>query len=94
MKAKAIEIRWHNTKPIYSTDFQTLPPSNLNSLIPSRSHPYLGSQLDKQVQQLESDLGCGNVWRLATAGGDNLVMVQALNLSTWVVVLSIGQHEC
>jgi chromatin assembly factor 1 subunit B len=67
MKAKAIEIRWHNTKPIYSTDFQT---------IPTRSHhPYLDSELDKQVNQLEAEMGCGNVWRLATAGGDNLVMV-------------------
>ncbi|KAA1065656.1 hypothetical protein PGT21_006473 [Puccinia graminis f. sp. tritici] len=91
MKAKAIEIRWHNTKPIYSTDFQTIPPSNLNSLIPNRSHPYLQSELDKQVQQLESEIGCGQVWRLATAGGDNLVMM-------WLVypkptMAQVNQHR-
>ncbi|OAV92401.1 hypothetical protein PTTG_08965 [Puccinia triticina 1-1 BBBD Race 1] len=91
MKAKAIEIRWHNTKPIYSTDFQTIPPSNLNSLIPSRSHPYLQSEAHKQVQQLESEIGCGQVWRLATAGGDNLVMM-------WLVypkptMAQVNQHR-
>ncbi|PLW37614.1 hypothetical protein PCANC_05687 [Puccinia coronata f. sp. avenae] len=92
MKAKAIEIRWHNTKPIYSTDFQTIPPSNISSLIPTRSHhPYLDSELDKQVNQLEAEMGCGNVWRLATAGGDNLVMM-------WLVypkptVVQVNQHR-
>ena len=93
MKAKAIEIRWHNTKPIYSTDFQTIPPSNLSSLIPSRSHhPYLDSELDKQLHQLEAEMGCGNVWRLATAGGDNLVMVYIHCLNILVTPLKGSQE--
>ncbi|POW04516.1 hypothetical protein PSTT_10306 [Puccinia striiformis] len=91
MKAKAIEIRWHNTKPIYSTDFQSIPPSNLNSLIPTKSHPYLQSESDKQLQQREIENGAGHVWRLATAGGDNLVMM-------WLVyprptIAQVNQHR-
>lgn len=75
MRAKAIEIRWHNTKPIYSSDFQRTPPSNLDVLIPKKAHPYAKSEHDKLVEQYENENGFGKVWRLATAGGDNMVMV-------------------
>ncbi|KAG0152309.1 hypothetical protein CROQUDRAFT_649678 [Cronartium quercuum f. sp. fusiforme G11] len=75
MRAKAIEIRWHNTKSIYSTDFQRTPPSNLDVLLPKKSHPYAKSEHDKLVENYEQQKGFGNVWRLATAGGDNMVMM-------------------
>ncbi|CAH7671935.1 hypothetical protein PPACK8108_LOCUS6787 [Phakopsora pachyrhizi] len=39
MRAKAIEICWHNTKPIYSTNFQPTTPSNLDDLLQNKSHP-------------------------------------------------------
>lgn len=81
MRAKAIEIRWHNTKSIYSTDFQRTPPSNLDELFPKKSHPYAKSEHDKLVEKYEKENGFGKVWRLATAGGDNMVMVNRYLIS-------------
>ncbi|KAH9814389.1 chromatin assembly complex protein [Melampsora americana] len=75
MRAKAIEIRWHNTKSIYSTDFQRTPPSNLDELFPKKSHPYTKSEHEKLIEKYEKENGFGKVWRLATAGGDNMVMM-------------------
>ncbi|KAI8453459.1 chromatin assembly complex protein [Phakopsora pachyrhizi] len=75
MRAKAIEIRWHNTKPIYSTDFQPTTPSNLDDLLQNKSHPYTRSEQDRLTESYEKENGFGKVWRLATAGGDNMVMM-------------------
>ncbi|MBW0495598.1 hypothetical protein O181_035313 [Austropuccinia psidii MF-1] len=76
MKSKVIEIRWHNTKPIYSADFQLTSPSNLKSLLPLKSIKNSSS----------SNIKLDNLWRLATAGGDNLIMI-------WLVYPKPNPHD-
>ncbi|GAA5915134.1 hypothetical protein JCM5296_002302 [Sporobolomyces johnsonii] len=84
MKAKALEIRWHETKPIFSADFHASPPTQHKKA----HHPYakLGgvthgkdgkaNEDDKDKErEVEEREKC---WRLATCGGDN-------NVRLWLV---------
>ncbi|KAJ9119150.1 hypothetical protein QFC22_003641 [Naganishia vaughanmartiniae] len=34
MRAKVVEISWHDTQPIYSSDFQPIPPAQLKRILP------------------------------------------------------------
>lgn len=64
MRFSTLEIRWHDTKPIFSCDFQ----------------PFECLQHKRQLNPYQrtadnvSD-GDGKLWRVATAGGDNNVRV-------------------
>ncbi|GAA5999197.1 Cac2p [Rhodotorula paludigena] len=77
MKCKALEIRWHDTKPIFSADFHRVQPSQ--HLKPA--HPYaklaatgLEQPHDPKKEARDRDRADRDkVWRLATCGGDNLV---------------------
>ena len=66
MRFSTLEIRWHDTKPIFSCDFQ----------------PFECVQHKRQLNPYQrtadnvSD-GDGSLWRVATAGGDNNVRVRA-----------------
>lgn len=49
------------------------------------------SEHDKRLTRSQAERGCGKVWRLATAGGDNLVMI-------WLVypkptISQVNQHR-
>lgn len=76
MKAKAIEIRWHDTQPVFSADFHSIPPEEHRKIL----HPYakaalnagLGTTADP-LPSVEED----KMWRLATAGGDKNVRVSS-----------------
>ncbi|GAA6054059.1 hypothetical protein JCM3770_001345 [Rhodotorula araucariae] len=85
MKCKALEIRWHETKPIFSADLHAVPPTKHAR----PAHPYAklaadGTHLDDQHarrdrQARERDsLDRDKRWRLATCGGDN-------NVRLWLV---------
>ncbi|GAA5888549.1 hypothetical protein JCM16303_004253 [Sporobolomyces ruberrimus] len=74
MRAKALEIRWHETNPIFSADFHYLPPHQHKKPI----HPYATSKTPIS-KQIESDrLDREKQWRLATCGGDK-------NVRLWLV---------
>lgn len=69
MRVKSLEIRWHETMPIFSADFHQIDPSEYRKVV----HPYQQQQQPLvQPAQAESD---ETLWRLATAGGDKLVRV-------------------
>ncbi|GAA6024118.1 hypothetical protein JCM11491_001096 [Sporobolomyces phaffii] len=76
MRAKAFEIRWHDTNPIFSADFHHLAPTQHKK----PSHPY--AKLSKEFaheDQVERDRkDREKQWRLATCGGDK-------NVRLWLV---------
>ncbi|KAM0751309.1 WD40 repeat-like protein [Meredithblackwellia eburnea MCA 4105] len=91
MKAKALEIRWHDTQPIFSADFHAVFPEQHRKPI----HPYArqaagpGTTAGVAVGAADGE-GSGSgegasevpeeekMWRLATAGGDK-------NVRLWLV---------
>ncbi|GAA5997435.1 hypothetical protein JCM5350_005654 [Sporobolomyces pararoseus] len=76
MRAKALEIRWHETNPIFSADFHHSPPTQHKK----PSHPY--AKLSKEIgneEEVERDRkDREKQWRLATCGGDK-------NIRLWLV---------
>ncbi|GAA94946.1 uncharacterized protein L969DRAFT_53259 [Mixia osmundae IAM 14324] len=65
MRVKALEIRWHNTQPIFSADFHPLPADQYRK---TSAHPYMS-------KDMSPDRDPELCWRLATAGGDNNVRI-------------------
>ncbi|GAA5903071.1 hypothetical protein JCM8208_000444 [Rhodotorula glutinis] len=88
MKCKALEIRWHETKPIFSADLHSVPP--IQHIKPA--HPYaklgatgldnLASEDDharnERLKREHDYKDRDKSWRLATCGGDN-------NVRLWLV---------
>ncbi|BGP41933.1 Chromatin assembly factor 1 subunit [Rhodotorula kratochvilovae] len=85
MKCKALEIRWHETKPIFSADLHAVPPTQHAR----PAHPYAklgadGADLEdeharREREERERDSkDRDKLWRLATCGGDN-------NVRLWLV---------
>lgn len=82
MRSKTLEIRWHDTSPIFSSDFQPLPPHQLKKLLnnPSSSAPASSSSSSSSTaagKEKEQIVAGGRSYRLATGGADNHVRVSA-----------------
>ncbi|ORY47570.1 WD40-repeat-containing domain protein [Leucosporidium creatinivorum] len=78
MKCKVVEIRWHDTTPIFSTDFHASPPLQHKKA----AHPYLktagGVDVAQDEQRKAGEEEEDKMWRLATCGGDK-------NVRLWLV---------
>ncbi|GAA5902642.1 Cac2p [Sporobolomyces salmoneus] len=76
MRAKALEIRWHETNPIFSADFHHTPPTQHKK----PSHPYakLSKEMDNEEEVERDRKDREKQWRLATCGGDR-------NVRLWLV---------
>ncbi|GAA5937826.1 Cac2p [Sporobolomyces koalae] len=76
MRAKALEIRWHETNPIFSADFHHLPP--LKHKKPTHPYAKLSNETRTDADIERDRLDREKQWRLATCGGDN-------NVRLWLV---------
>jgi chromatin assembly factor 1 subunit B len=85
MRSKTLEIRWHDTSPIFSSDFQPLPPHQLKKLLnipPSSSAASSSSSSLSSTaagKEKEHIVAGGRSYRLATGGADNHVRVSTLS---------------
>jgi len=71
MRFRTLEIRWHDSKPISSCDFQPVP-------FKKARPPNLGSS-DISAQEW-TEKWAGQSYKLATAGEDNHVRVRTVSL--------------
>ncbi|GAA5944693.1 hypothetical protein JCM3775_007579 [Rhodotorula graminis] len=88
MKCKALEIRWHETKPIFSADLHSVPPSQ--HIKPAHPYAKLGATgvdnhageddhaRSERLKREHDSNDRDKSWRLATCGGDN-------NVRLWLV---------
>ncbi|KAL7418057.1 WD40-repeat-containing domain protein [Mrakia frigida] len=80
MRTKTLEIRWHDTSPIFSSDFQPLAPHALKKLLnlpstfsSSSSSTSSNSAGGGKEKEKEHVVAGGRSYRLATGGADNHV---------------------
>jgi chromatin assembly factor 1 subunit B len=73
MRTKTLEIRWHDTQPIFSSDSQPYPPHQLKRLLSQQQAGAFpsGKEKEKEVS------AAGRSYRVATGGADNHVRVRA-----------------
>ncbi|KAK4049800.1 Chromatin assembly factor 1 subunit [Microbotryomycetes sp. JL201] len=79
MRCKVVEIRWHETTPIFSADFHPVQPTHLSKPV----HPFMkqAGAVDDTATTAAAAAATSNdcaqgsdkMWRLATCGGDKHV---------------------
>jgi chromatin assembly factor 1 subunit B len=75
MRPKTLEIRWHDTQPIFSSDAQLYPQTQLKRLLSQQS----SSTTAGKEKEKETSLVASKGYRLATGGADNHVRVSFLS---------------
>lgn len=90
MRTKTLEIRWHDTQPIFSSDSQPYPPHQLKRLLGQQQQNQTGTPSAAAGSSKDKDLtSAGRSYRVATGGADNHVRVSdalrtLLALSAWL----------
>lgn len=74
MRTKTLEIRWHDTQPIFSSDSQPYPPHQLKRLLSQQQSGIVSSGVGKEKEKEVS--AAGRSYRVATGGADNHVRVR------------------